>query len=97
MALVPQPARTTTRKANNLVKEALGAMDRFFAEEDQTDPPLDSGYQSSRRANILGEASKACERLLWLLGHFSIIVPSALDDAAMEVLDPEILNIDDGT
>ena len=97
MAIVSQPQKVTAEKALNLVNKQTNLINKFFRQNDQTDPPLDATYKSGRVQAAKDAAAEAHARLSWALNEFSITPLTARTDAEMIALDSEILEFDDGT
>ncbi len=99
MALVPQPVKIQARKTLAIVSDCSNAVNKFFRENDQTDPPLDATYKGTTLA-LARAKFEECEKVMkWAITHteFGLTDPAAYTDAEMEAIDPELLEFDDGT
>ncbi len=99
MALVAQPVKVQARKTMAIITDLANEVNKFFRENDQTVPPLDATYKSGRVAAAQASFEEMVAAAKWAVAHtdFGLSDPAALDDAAMLLKDPELLEFDDGT
>ena len=99
MALVPQSNKEQAKRTMAIITNLSNSVNKFFRENDQTDPPLDATYKSGRVAAAQADFEELVAAAKWAVAHtgFGLSDPAALDDAAMLLKDPELLQFDDGT
>ncbi len=99
MALIPQTNKEQAKRTMAIITNLSNEVNKFFRQNDQTDPPLDATYKAGRIAAAQGEFEELVAAAKWAVAHtsFGLSDPVALDDAAMLLKDPELLEFDDGT
>ena len=106
MARVDNDARTIARNALAYIENEIHAVNRALSDSEVKHAELvDEGsfdsanlttYKNNRMVEAKTHNSNAVAMYRWLLDEFSISIPSALDDAAVDALDEEIRTHDDG-
>ena len=106
MARIANTSRTIARNALAYIENEIHAVNRALSDSEKKHQELtDDGsfstvnlttYKTGRMNAAKTHNSNAVAMYRWLLDEFSIAIPAALDDAAVDALDEDIRTHDDG-